>query len=260
MEMIAKRIAPFCVVVLGLTASAVAAHDRPPARVFKDAVAVWQLGESLGRDVEIHGDVRLAAELRGNDQSASLERGGNGKAAGFNGGYLLLKDAGRLAALNHSKTMTLSVRVRNSRDDWNSPLLSMSESAGESTRMLYGGPVDFAAVGHREDMRIENPAALEFLWQTEPLERRVTAEYMLKDPTGWFKILCDNPDRESFLKGRLRLQAPVDLIGAKAWHDVIVRFTGPQLQLFVDGVLVDEQWPHGGVYGLKGPLLLGDEE
>ncbi len=133
----------------------------------------------------------------------------------------------------------------------------MSDPGGESSPILYGSRVDFAAVGVREEERIENPNALEFLWRTEPLERRVTAEYMLKDPTGWFKILSDNPDRESFLKGRLRLQSPADLIGPATWHDVIVRFTGPRLELFIDGVLVDEQWPHGAIYGLKGPLLLG---
>ena len=45
-------------------------------------------------------------------------------------------------------------------------------------------------------------------------------------------------------EGVLRLHVPVMLINPKAWHDVLVRFRGANLELFVDGVLVDEEWPH----------------
>jgi hypothetical protein len=27
--------------------------------------------------------------------------------------------------------------------------------------------------------------------------------------------------------------------------------------LFVDGVLVDEEWPHGALHGFQGPFLVG---
>jgi hypothetical protein len=63
-----------------------------------------------------------------------------------------------------------------------------------------------------------------------------------------------NPDR---VAGLLRLRVPAQVIGPAAWHDVFVRFRGPNLELFVDGVLVDEEWPHGELYRFDGPFLIG---
>ncbi len=58
----------------------------------------------------------------------------------------------------------------------------------------------------------------------------------------------------------LRVSVPLKMIGATDWHDVIVRFTGPKLELFVDGVLVDEEWPIGSLrQGNSEPCLIGAE-
>lgn len=57
--------------------------------------------------------------------------------------------------------------------------------------------------------------------------------------------------------GVLRLRVPVALVAPTRWHDVIARFRGPNLELFVDGVLVDEEWPHGALYQFCAPFLIG---
>ncbi len=58
----------------------------------------------------------------------------------------------------------------------------------------------------------------------------------------------------------LQLSVPLDLVGPTAWHDVIVRFSGARLELWVDGVLVDEEWPLGGLRAGSGiPCLIGAE-
>ncbi|MDD4269141.1 MAG: hypothetical protein PHN77_13025 [Thermoguttaceae bacterium] len=62
---------------------------------------------------------------------------------------------------------------------------------------------------------------------------------------------------KDFLDGVLRLRVPLALVGSDLWHDVLVRFRGPNLELFVDGVLVDEEWPHGRLVGFRAPLLIG---
>ena len=49
----------------------------------------------------------------------------------------------------------------------------------------------------------------------------------------------------------------MELIGPDLWHDVVVRFRDANLELFVDGVLVDEEWPHGGLNGFRGPFIVG---
>lgn len=58
----------------------------------------------------------------------------------------------------------------------------------------------------------------------------------------------------------LQVSVPVDMIGRTGWHDVVVRFTGPKLELFVDGVLADEEWPIGSLReGNLEPCLIGAE-
>ena len=58
----------------------------------------------------------------------------------------------------------------------------------------------------------------------------------------------------------LQVRVPLKMIGATDWHDVIVRFTGPKLELFVDGVLVDEEWPIGSLrQNNHKPCLIGAE-
>jgi len=57
----------------------------------------------------------------------------------------------------------------------------------------------------------------------------------------------------------LHLSVPMETIGEADRHTVIVRFTGPTLELFVDGVLVDEEWPIGSIRqedGQTGPAAV----
>jgi len=55
----------------------------------------------------------------------------------------------------------------------------------------------------------------------------------------------------------LRLHAPTELIGAGRWHDIVVRFNRATLEMLVDGVLLDEDWPHGNLHKFIGPFLIG---
>jgi len=45
----------------------------------------------------------------------------------------------------------------------------------------------------------------------------------------------------------LLLSVPVPLIGFDRAHSVVVRYSGPKLELYVDGVLLDEEWPIGSL-------------
>lgn len=57
----------------------------------------------------------------------------------------------------------------------------------------------------------------------------------------------------------LQLGVPASMIGEAGCRDVIVRFAGPKLELFVDGVLVDEEWPVGALKSTASKLLLVSE-
>lgn len=69
-----------------------------------------------------------------------------------------------------------------------------------------------------------------------------------------FELGTDHSDR------MLQISVPLSRIGPTDWHDVVIRFTGPRLELFVDGVLVDEEWPIGSLRGGNTePCLIGAE-
>ena len=57
--------------------------------------------------------------------------------------------------------------------------------------------------------------------------------------------------------GVLQVGVPVALVGPTAWHDVVFRFRGANLELFVDGVLVDEEWGYGPLHRFEPPFLVG---
>lgn len=61
----------------------------------------------------------------------------------------------------------------------------------------------------------------------------------------------------NFAEGVLPVSAPIDWVGREGWHDVVVRFADTIIELYVDGVLIDEEWPHGALYRFCSPFLFG---
>ncbi len=55
------------------------------------------------------------------------------------------------------------------------------------------------------------------------------------------------------LDGVLRAAAPVELSGPEGWHDILVCYEAPKLQLFIDGVLVDEEFTCGEICHFRSP-------
>ncbi len=68
--------------------------------------------------------------------------------------------------------------------------------------------------------------------------------------SGWMR-------NANFAAGVLPISAPVDWLGRDEWHDVVVRFADTVVELHVDGVLIDEEWPHGALYRFCSPFLIG---
>lgn len=234
---------------------------------YLSAAAVWHMGDlnsACGKyPLTLNGEVKVGQALQGEEKSASLARGGDGLTATFSGGYISLGAGDGELNLEGLKEYTFYIRYCNHSEKQDAPILSLADTQADFSGILYGSKVDYGQIGLREKERMSSDYSLEFLHRTTPLKDRTQPEYMRDDPTRWFHYLTTNPFffnpaiKSDFIDGRLRLSVPVDLIGPVVWHDVIIRFLGYRLEMFIDGVLVDEEWPHGPVSGVAAPFLLG---
>lgn len=239
--------------------------DQPQSSVvFADAVAAWHmsdLSDSTGKiPLAVHGDVKLGVKLEKADRDASLKRGGDGCVAEFHGGYIVAgQDADPGLSLT-GKEMTICIRLQNPSGKWNSPLFGRYDGGDPLSNILYGVNVDtkpfllkspfylFAEEGGAHPA--EGPRdLLEFRWRTKPLDHII--DRFKGRPEG------EDPIADDARNGVLPLRVPVELIGPTDWHDVVIRFNGPNLEMFVDGVLVDEDWPYGSLHNFATPFLIG---
>lgn len=199
------------------------------ANVFASAFLMWHMGAAGGNAVHpslnVHGGVEMGAALDGSERKASLARGGDGAVARFKGGWLTL-DQG--LDFSGAKKMTFLIRMRDPLGRWDTPILARNGEHSALGTFLYG-----------------TDGRLEYTWRTTPLRERVAPDF---DIEGFSQDARD---------GVLRIGVPAKLIDPTAWHDVLVRFNEAHLEMFVDGVLVDEEWPHGGLCDFRAPLVIG---
>jgi hypothetical protein len=71
------------------------------------------------------------------------------------------------------------------------------------------------------------------------------------------EITLDNADPA---RRRMRVGVPLAMIGSGRCLDIALRFTGPSLDLLVDGVLVDQEWPIGNAAVGRELVIGGDSE
>ena len=238
---------------------------------FDDAIAVWHmadLNDSAGDNsaLTIHGDVKMGVELEGMDFEASLKRGGDGRAAKFNGGYLSAEQ-GADGELNLTgKEMTMCIRLRDTSGAWDSPLFGKYGGDHKASYHLYGIDGASKPFYEREGKATPTPyydmfgekggpkeikgisALVEFVWGTEPRQDIVD---------GLTRGGCGDPMLQEAKDGVMKVNFPVAPIGPTDWHDLVIRYTGPKLDLFIDGVLVDEEFPIGSLRQNSAPCLIG---
>lgn len=242
---------------------------KPDSTPFAGALVAWHMTGSHGESASalaIEGAVQLGVVLRGAEREASLARGGNGKVAQFAGGHLRAATPG--GAGLRGDAMSLCMRLRDPAGRWDAPLFARDDCRDPLAPILYGtdgaakplhygsaaqpGPATpwyhlFAEPGG--PCRLAGSrAVLEYRWRTRP-----AAPVIGFNEDGH----ADDPILAEARAGVLHLGVPVALIGATAWHDVVFRFRGPNLELFVDGVLVDEEWGYGALHRFEPPFLIG---
>jgi beta-fructofuranosidase len=231
---------------------------------FRDAVKVWNFADDAG--IKVNGAAKVGVKLKGEDKMASLERGGDGYAAVFNGGWLVTDPGVKVTG----KQMTLLVRAWSSTKNWKGTLLARNAASDNYANLLYNSSLNLKNIGFRELTRLKDSNSIEFLWQTDPLIKQASTGFLSDGENNPYKLSRDSLGRNKtwtqqlfpelypdLREGLLRVAAPVDLVGTEDWHDIIVRFTGPKLEMFVDGVLVDEEYPHGELRHFAAPFLIG---
>ena len=242
---------------------------EPDSNPLADALVAWHMSGSDGETapaLAIQGAVQLGVPLHGAVREASLARGGNGTVAQFAGGYLLA--AAPDGAGLRGAEMSLCMRLRDPTGRWDAPLFARDDRGDPLAAILYGtdgvakplhygsaverGPATpyyhlFAEQGGAYRLA-GSRALLEYRWRTRP-----AGPVIRFNESGNASDLILAEARA----GVLHLGVPVALVGATAWHDVVFRFHGPNLELFVDGVLVDEEWGYGPLHRFEPPFLIG---
>lgn len=242
---------------------------------FKDAVAVWNLGDNNNAaqkfPLTVHGDVTLGVKLTGDERAASLVRGGDGEVAEFAGGYL---EIGGPAFDPPGAEFTLLLRVWDPKGKWNAPLFGSYGGDGAASLYLHGvdgATLPFDDYNYKGD-KVSTPAKWMFGWPAGPraihgsrgvieflwgaTNRPVPSEKIYTVPKT-LEGLESVPIYSDAKNAVLRVMFPMEPLGAKDWHDVIVRGTGPKLQLWIDGVLLDEEFPQGTTRAATVPRFFG---
>ena len=214
------------------------------------------LNESSGINCPLKaiGNVTVGVELPDTERENSIRRGGDGKIAHFNGGYLIAgQDSDKTIDLTGKKEMTLCIRLYDPEGNWNAPIFSRYDTEENISKILHCTQVNRDFISYETAKRVKEGKAIEFVLQTEPLKDRVKPEFLESD---WYKHL-HNISGQDFVDGVMRIGVPMEIIGLREWHDIVIRFNNANLELFVDGVLVDEEWPHGALYRFHSPFIIG---
>ncbi len=233
--------------------SSCAGHkNQEIVKIFDKAKIVWTASsENKDKVGKITGDVKTGLRLIGSDRKASLERGGDGSYADFKGGHVDLGQ-GKDNSLDFvGYSFTLQIRFSIPDGNWDKTIISKSGGEDKVSWRLYGRPFGIDPEKKGWEMSMQNyysygdeqgkGYALEFELGVQPqpflTESRKNAGAMR---------------HYTFVIG-----VPVSMIGYGKWHDVTVRFSGPRLEMFVDGVLLDEEWPIGQIRKSEAPCLIG---
>ena len=239
---------------------------------FADAVALWHLADARetrgGSRLAVHGIVTLGVELPPDEADASRRRFGDGRAARFGGGYLEVPAP--VARDPTGEQFTLCLRVRDPRGMWRVPLFGSYGDDSRVSLLLEGtdGAAKPFTIGHARGAHHTpyrdlfgtpdgplavsgNSAMVEFTWGTTPRADIVR---------GLEQGGCGEPLLGEARNGIMKVNFPVARVDPTAWHDLVVRLTGPTLELFIDGVLVDEEFPIGTTRAATAPLLIGGAE
>ena len=223
-------------------------------KLLNDALSYWTMEKVRPAEMEVHGDVMIGKKLPDPDRKESLERGGKGKIAEFRRGYINLGQ-GKNNALNfEGYNFTLHIRFCIPDGNWDKTIISKGSETDKLSWKLYGHNFGRDPKQQNWEMSMQN-----YYSYGDKEGKGYALEFLLGVQSQPF--LTEGRKREGERRNNtFRIGVPVAMIGQDLWHDVTVRFTGSKLEMFVDGVLVDEEWPIGQLRKSDASCLIGGEE
>ncbi|WP_052881539.1 LamG-like jellyroll fold domain-containing protein [Kiritimatiella glycovorans] len=255
--------------------------DREPEKIAPAVVledAVFRLncaGENAAATSPAIADasgVEMGVSLTEDATVRARARGGAGTALDLAEGSIRVAPS---ADVNREhETFSLYVRLRDPEGKWDYPILGSYGSDEKVSFFLHavdgrkkpqeninsGGArlPSIAAMLFSEEDGVDyidgHKSMIEFV-----IGLPRAPEYYLNRQTNAKKKAGVETDHllEDARNGVMRVTFPVAWMGPKDWHDIVVRFTGPKLELFVDGVLVDVEYPIGKMRPSEAPFLIG---
>ncbi|MBN2451240.1 MAG: hypothetical protein JXR77_12675 [Lentisphaeria bacterium] len=232
--------------------------------------ALWHMhdgGDSAGNcPLNVHGKVELGVPLPADERAASLSRGGGGYVARFAGGYLGLAEKATLGLGSEAFSMVL--RLRDPEGTWLGPILGSYgsdrqvsvalrlEDGRQLAARAAAGPAPVAQWLFREGgprSVYGHPGWFEVVWGAQqPNPARLARFAPARDPNAVPRTLAGD-----IRNAVMRVGFPAALVDPTAWHDVVIRYTGANLQLWIDGVMLDEEYPLGTTRVPTVPFLIG---
>ncbi len=210
-------------------------------------------------------------KLEGAERAASLARNGDGQAVRFDGGCLEIVGP---SLDPPGAVFTLVLRVCDPTGRWDAPLFGSYGGDGAASLYLRGADGDTLPRRDRNMVggEMATPAAWMFGWPEGP--RAITGSHGVIECIWGAEGLNMTPPRigvqpknypadeipplvADTKNAVLRVMFPMEPTGPRDWHDVVVRGTGPKLELWIDGVLVDVEFPIGVTRPTTAPRYFG---
>lgn len=250
------------------------AADHVFASPLKDAAYVWHMADGANAEgpdgsLQAQGAATFGVALDAQEREASIARGGDGNVARIEGGYLALANDDHLKI--KPRQWAVAIRMRDPRGTWRYPILG--SYGGDKGVSFALRAVDIASKPMSDRNRAGSHTPTVESWLVAPGgPRSVSGSSLLEAVWGArepdaarVKHIRDlqpeasrpNPLEQDVMNAVMRVNFPVGLIGPTEWHDIVVTLTGPKLELWIDGALVDEEYPIGETRPRSVPFLIG---
>ena len=199
-------------VIMVLGAAGTARAGSP----FDDAVAVWHLSDLNAPPrkhgtLQVHGKVQLGIELTDAEREESLRRGGDGRVARFDGGWLMIGKGANEALALKGNALTICLRLRDPSGKWAAGLLSKKGVAKNYNLFAWN-------LGR----------GMEFGFEFNLHRQRAFTQ----------------------------VATPLQGLALDGWHDLVVRYNGLNVELFVNGILRDQKAASGKIVEASGADFL----